>query len=124
MNDQHSLTESWHVENWEQNGWQVLRLLPTGHLLDETDGLAEALWALLAPSPHPRVVLDMQQIDFLSSSLMTVLVRIHKRAATSGGALHVCGLRSPCQDALCACRLHEVIPLFADCEQAAGYQSV
>lgn len=95
--------------------WLFVRLRPDEHRLDD---LADRLWALLDKHFIYRVVLEMDEVDFLPSLLMGQLVMLHKRVLQHDGALRLCGLTDSCAQALHFCRLDQALPSF-DCREDA-----
>jgi len=43
---------------------------------------------------HPKIslLLDFESVEYLSSAVLTELLRVHKRLQESGGSLRLCGL--------------------------------
>jgi anti-anti-sigma factor len=121
MAEHRQLTDSWGADLYECHGWQVVELHPPGDVYAEPLGLADAIWQLVSHWRPPRMVLDATHINFMSSSLMGVLVQIEKRVAVAGGEFHVACLGPHPTEALHACQLHTIIPLFPSVEAAAGY---
>jgi anti-anti-sigma factor len=114
----HDLSMGWRAEsNWHGN-WLAVSLLPPGNAFVEAPALADELWAVMSSQHATLVILDMYHVDLLPSSLMGVLVRIHKRLAQTGGVLHLCCLNQHCGDALRICHLDRVLPVFADRDAA------
>ncbi len=95
--------------------WLFVRLRPDPEHLDD---LAERLWKLLNQQFVHRLVLEMDEVDFLPSMLMGQLVMLHKRVLQHDGALRLCGLTPQCAAALHLCRLDQALPHF-DCREDA-----
>ena len=95
--------------------WLFVRLHPD---FDELDHLADHLWATMDQHFIYRVVLEMQEVDFLPSRMMGQLVMLQKRILQQGGALRLCRLSPDCQRALHFCRLDRALPCFASREDA------
>jgi len=95
--------------------WLFVRLKPD---YDQLDDLADRLWSLLNQHFIHRMVLEMDEVDFLPSMLMGQLVMLHKRVLQHEGSLRLCGLKSECADALHMCRLDQALPHF-DCREEA-----
>ena len=58
------------------------------------------------------MILEMDQVSFVSSSMMSELVRLNKRLLQHEGNLRLCGLRDACRDALHVSRLDEILPCY------------
>jgi len=82
------------------------------------ENLADQLWTLLNKHFVYRLVLEMDQVRLLSSSMMGQLVMLQKRVLQHGGALRLCGLSPQCQQALHLCRLDQVMPNYRNREDA------
>ena len=95
--------------------WLFVRLHPD---YEKLDGIADRLWKLLNQHFVHRLVLEMDEVDFLPSLLMGQLVMLHKRVLQHGGALRLCGLTPTCAEALHICRLDQALPHF-DCRADA-----
>ena len=95
--------------------WLFVRLRPDRERLDD---IADRLWALMNQHFIHRLVLEMDEVDFLPSVLMGQLVMLHKRVLQHDGALRLCGLSGQCAEALHLCRLDQALPHF-DCREDA-----
>ncbi|TWU00083.1 hypothetical protein Pla108_10270 [Botrimarina colliarenosi] len=80
--------------------------------------LAEGLWREIHRRGALQVVLEMDEITFFSSALMSELVRVHKRVAMAGGRLRLSGLQKHPHEALHLMRLDEVLPIFRSRDEA------
>jgi anti-anti-sigma factor len=89
--------------------WLFVRFRPDPEYLDQA---AERLWALLNKHFVYRLVLEMDEVDFLPSVLMGQLVMLQKRVLQHDGALRLCGLTSSCAEALHFCRLDHTLAHF------------
>lgn len=111
------LFDGWRATIHECGDWLSVRLHPP-------DGpgqwrLAELLWnEIEVHGPTPQVLLEMDEVSFFSSALMSELVRLHKRVAMAGGRMRLCGLQSHPHEALHMMRLDEVLPTFPTREAA------
>lgn len=102
--------------------WLFVKIRPDEQRLDE---VAEQLWALLEKHFIYRLVLEMDEVDFLPSLLMGQLLMLHKRVLQHDGALRLCGLSPSCSKALHFCRLDRALPSFETREDAVrGYVRV
>lgn len=119
MAEHRQLNEHWAAELYQYNNWQVVELKPADEGYADPYHLAEAIWPLVADWKPPMMVLDMARVTYMSSLLMGNLVQLHKRIAMAGGEMHVARLGAHPTEALHACRLHTVIPLFDSVEAAA-----
>ena len=95
--------------------WLFVRIHPDHQRLDD---VADRLWSLLDRHFIYRLVLEMDEVEILSSRLMGQLVMLQKRVLQHEGALRLCGLSRRCADALHFCRLDQALPSF-ECREAA-----
>ncbi len=105
---------SWRATIEQQGQWLCVRLHPESTNLSPGHGLIERLWETILSREAHNVVLEMDDVTFLPSSLMGELVRLHKRLATHRGRLRLSGLRHECAEALHMCRLDQVLPAFSN----------
>jgi anti-anti-sigma factor len=115
----HDLPMGWRAESDRYGNWLAINLHPPGNAFIEVPNLADQLWAVITSQNGKLVILDMYHVGLLPSSLMGVLVRIHKRLAIAGGVLHLCCLNHHCREALHVCHLDRVLPVFTDRDAAA-----
>lgn len=104
----------WRATLEPHDPWLCVRLHPAQDEPAPGDGLIERLWRAIDDRHQRDVVLQKEDVGFLLSSLMGELVRLHKRLATQAGWLRLSGLLQACDEALRTCRLHEVLPIYAD----------
>ena len=98
--------------------WLCVRLHPAQDDPAPGPGLIERLWGAIRERDADEVVLEMDDVAFLPSSLMCELVRLHKRLASHDGRLRITGLRPPCAEALRLCRLDQVLPTYPGRQEA------
>ena len=72
--------------------WLFVRLHPEAAHPSDASGLAETLWNLLQQQFAHRLVLELDDVPYLSSSLIGELVRLSKRVQSTGGLMRLCGL--------------------------------
>jgi anti-anti-sigma factor len=107
------LATGWHVQVTERGpDWLFIRLrVESGACYDAPD-IADHLWSILRQHFIYRVVLEMDEVEYLCSHLIGQLVMLQKRVLQHGGALRICGLSPPCQEVLRLCRLITVLPVY------------
>lgn len=113
------LIPGWSASFEQVEGWLCARLHPSDGA--DAAGMIGPLWRELDarfPGGDKKVVLEMNDVTFLSSSLMGELVRLHKRLAVAGGALHLSAMRPECAEALHITRLDSVLPTFPGRDEA------
>jgi anti-anti-sigma factor len=65
-----------------------------------------------------EVILDCKSIKFLDSSVLELLVRVHKDLKDNGGVLKIIGLNENGRDIFYATRLINVMNIFKDIHEA------
>ncbi len=68
----------------------------------------------LAPSRGWRVVLDMTEVTMVASMGLGLLVSVHKKAKSSGGALVICSMRPELLQLVQLTHLHKVLKIVPD----------
>ena len=112
------LFDGWRATFEDAGGWLCVRLHPPA-----SPGqwrLADSLWSEINRRGAKQVVLEMDDVTFFASALMSELVRLHKRIAIGGGRLRLSGLQEHPHEAMHMLRLDEVLPLYHD--RAAALQ--
>lgn len=103
------LAHDWSATISRDGQWWIARLHPGPRPFGDVIGLSLPLWEALDERWATLVVVEMDEVEFLSSSLMGELVRLYKRIAKREGALRLCNLCDNCQSALRICGLDEVL---------------
>jgi anti-anti-sigma factor len=103
--------------------WLFVRVkCPDGRVSEDVP-LAEAVWSLLEQHFTRRLILELDEVAILRSSLIGQLVMLHKRIHTHAGLMRICGLSEPNQEVLRTCRLSERFPVYNDrIEAVRGYR--
>ena len=108
----------WTMDVTRGPDWLFVRFQVDEPQWGNVDGLAEAVWELLQQHLAHRLVLELDQLDFLSSALMGELVRLYKRVERNKGLLRLSGLSQSNLDVLRRTRLDRCFPHFATREDA------
>lgn len=105
------LATGWHVELTDRGpDWLFIRLHVDGDSYYEVPDIADRIWSVVQQHFVYRVVLEMDELEFLSSHIIGQLVMVQKRVLQNGGTLRLCGLSPSCQEVLRICRLITVLP--------------
>jgi anti-sigma B factor antagonist len=83
--------------------------------------LAEDLSSLLEKIEPKNVLLDLTQVDFISSAALNRLINFQKRVRDSGGQLKLCGLRPGIESVFAATRLNQIFELCKSKEDAISH---
>jgi anti-sigma B factor antagonist len=94
-------------------------------ILDEMSisQIGEALSNIIAESDGVRLVLDFTSVDHMSSSALSMLITLNKRARQSNGRLVLCNISPPIYEAFTITRLNEVFKTCADRSEAVAEAS-
>ena len=117
------VANGWSLDVARGPDWLFVHLNPADEQWTDTTGLADALWGLLEQQFARRLVLELQDLPTLSSSLLGELVRLHNRIDRRGGLMRLCGLSQRNLDALRLTRLQRCLPHYGSREDAlhGGY---
>lgn len=74
---------------------------------DNIEQIGEALFALLEKDAQSRIILDLSQLDFVTSSVLGKFITLHRRLHRQGGAMALCCLQPNVRETLRASRLLE-----------------
>jgi anti-anti-sigma regulatory factor len=98
--------------------WLFVKLRTKNKPLAEVPQIAEKLWSISSRHFIYRLVLELEELDELRSSLMSQLVILQERLAQCGGALRICGLSPECEETLQSCHLDSALPNHASRTEA------
>ncbi len=98
--------------------WLIVRLGPTHGEIGLHGVLAETLWSLAEQHFTHRVVLECDELDFMSSTTVGQFVLLHNRLQSQGGLLRLCGLSDRAREVLRTTRLEGRFPCFRDRAEA------
>jgi anti-anti-sigma factor len=109
----------WRLEVDRGPDWLFVRVFPPVYSnkgLDTVDpsGLSDTIWDLMQSHRCYRVVLEMEQVNLLFSSLLGQLILLSKRVYSQGGIMRISGLSPTNQDVLHTCRLESALPNFTN----------
>ena len=81
------------------------------------DRLADKLFRLVDENARRMILLDFRQVRFLSSTMMGVLLALHRKSSDINGKVVISGLNPTVMRAFKIMRLDSVLNI-ADCEQS------
>ena len=87
---------------------------------EDADHFAEMIWELVEKHFVYRLVLEMDNVEFMPSVMMGQLVMLQKRLLQHEGSLRLSGLRPECEQALRFCRLDHTLSHFGTLEDAVN----
>lgn len=111
-------TQGWNAQVDRGPDWLFVKLSASPDNHGDYSNLAEHLWSVLEQHFIYRLVLELDALPVLSSSLIGQLVLLHKRLHTHNGMLRLCGLTELQRQSLEACRLQSRFPHYTNREEA------
>src|SRR5688572_22452584 len=122
------LAPEWTMELDRGPDWLFVKLQPPANLRSPQGNtceirLAEMIWQKLEQSFCYRVVLELDEVGYLRSWMIGELVRLHKRVASQGGMMRLCGVSREAETVLRICRLGDRFPAYRNRTDAVmGHQ--
>lgn len=98
--------------------WLLVRVRNLDPADSEALRLADRLWSLLEQHFTYRLVLELDEVEVLSSSLIGQLAELCRRIEEHDGVMRLCGLSPENRQALHACRLDDRLPPYEDRKEA------
>lgn len=80
--------------------------------------LEDSIMPLVSFASGINLLIDFSQVEFLSSSVLGLLIRISKRVYEFDGSMRLCGINPKIAQIFKITRLDEVFAIFDDCESA------
>ena len=84
----------------------------------QIDEIGEELYDLVENKDRKKLVLDFSNVKFLSSSALSVLITLHKKAVQSKGKVILCDLRDDLKKVFEITRLDRMFTFCANSEEA------
>jgi anti-anti-sigma factor len=84
----------------------------------QIDEIGEELYDLVENKDRKKLVLDFSNVKFLSSSALSVLITLHKKAVQSKGKVILCDLRDDLKKVFEITRLDRMFTFCANNEEA------
>jgi len=101
----------WNLDVDRGPDWVFVRLHPPMGF-DDAQGLAECVWQVVEQNFIYRVVLELDEVGLLNSTMIGQLVLLSKRVHSHGGVLRLCGVSDANCGVLRTCRLDAALPNF------------
>ena len=102
------------------DGGAVVAQVVNGTFREERNILAalERLGNIIDSRKNVYIVLDMENVEYLSSAGLGRLVALLKKAMAGGGCLHLAALRDEIRELFDVMRLGQIFKMFDDVESA------
>ena len=98
--------------------WLLVRLRKLEADCSGLSRLADHMWQLLEQHFTYRLVLEMDEIAVLDSTLIAQLIQLYKRISEHDGVLRLCGLSAYNRRVLHTCALDDRFPSYNSREEA------
>lgn len=95
----------------------VVRVPGPRFRMEEDDAIRQELLELVAGDQH-RIVLDFEEVEFVDSSFLGLLIIVLKRVTASGGDLRICCLREQLRGIFNLMRLDRLFDIYDSQEEA------
>ncbi|MGC4006231.1 MAG: STAS domain-containing protein [Pirellulales bacterium] len=103
----------WQLDVDRGPDWVFVRIMPPNAGVNpDADGLAEMIWDVLRSNFCYRLVLEMDRVELLYSSLIGQLILLGKRVHSHEGVLRISGLSASNQHVVEMCRLEAALPCY------------
>ena len=89
-------------------------------ILEETDiqALQESIMSVVEPAENIYIILDFSNVQFLSSAVLGLLIRISKRIYEREGQLRLCNINPKIYEIFKITRLNKIFDIYQDIESA------
>lgn len=84
----------------------------------DVQALGDSIMPLVERKDGINLMLDFSNVQFLSSSVLGLLIRISKKVYETGGQLRLCSIRDSIMEIFRITRLDKVFEIYPDREQA------
>jgi len=98
--------------------WLLVRLKNFDLAEPDSPPLADQIWSLMQRHFTYRLVLELDRVLLLNSSLIGQLVQLYRRIEEHDGVMRLCGLSSYNCQTLRACHLAEQLSPYQDRQEA------
>ncbi len=108
----------WELDVDQGSGWLFVKIRCPRQDRWEPPPLADGVWRLLQQRVLLRLVLQLDEIEVLSSRLLGQLILLYKRISSRGGVMRLCGLSPGNREVLRLCRLDERFVCYRNRDEA------
>jgi anti-sigma B factor antagonist len=104
----------------EQIGEVAVVSLTSRKLLSEESiqAVGEELSHLVDQSDRKKLLLNFSKIEHMSSAMLGMLIRLHKKVLMAGGKLVLCGIDPQIREVFEITKLDKVFPIYKDEQEA------
>lgn len=104
----------------DYHGLVVVATLEDDKILDETqlEALEGSFLPLIDQNPGIQLIVDFSNVQFLTSSVLGLLIRMSKKIYEGKGQLRLCAINPKIQEVFKITRLDKIFEIFTDWEDA------
>ena len=107
------------LERQDFGDMTVLRVKAPMLRTDETtEAVFEQACSVVDAAGRSRLVLNFEGVGYMASTAIGKLILLMRKATSAGGKLVLCKLSRPLEEVLRVCRLSDVLPSYADEQEA------
>ena len=81
---------------------------------DKMEGLAKELFAVIDAKKYKKILLNLYNAGYISSTMLGHLVRLHRKMQEVKGKVRLCSLRPPVMDAFKVSQFDRLFEIFPD----------
>lgn len=106
--------------NVQYNDGATILTLTEEKILEENDirSLQESIMSIIEQGGQMNLVLDFQNVRFLSSAVLGLLIRVSKKIYENDGQLRLCNINPKIYEVFKITRLTKVFDIYPDTESA------
>jgi anti-anti-sigma factor len=97
-------------------GVAVITFLESAAMMegDKVDELAKELFDVIDSKKYTKVLLNLYNAGYMSSAMLAVLVRLHRKMQELKGKVRLCALRPPVMDAFKVSQFDRLFEIYVD----------
>ena len=106
--------------NVEEIGGVTVARFVDKKILDETNiqNIGAQLFALVEEDGRKKILLDFENVEYLSSAALGKLITMDKKVKSAGGTLKLCSVRPEIYEVFAITKLNKVFDIQEDQERA------
>ena len=106
--------------NVEEIGGVTVARFVDKKILDETNiqNIGSQLFALVEEDGKSKILLDFENVEYLSSAALGKLITMDKKVKSAGGTLKLCSVRPEIYEVFAITKLNKVFDIKEDQERA------
>jgi len=100
----------------EVDGVAVIAFLETVSMFegDKVESLAKELFGVIEAKKYKKILLNLYNAGYISSTMPAQLVRLHRKMQDVKGKIRLCSLRPPVMDAFKVSQFDRLFEIFPD----------